>query len=190
MPEASPRPAPVATPARNDPPPMPFVDWGACPFEGCTYRDWKANRDVTLVDDPRRLWESPGDPPPGPVATVKSGETVTAMTGVVVFTSPGRARVTGPLEFIVAPREFPREPPQKTRLPQDAIVYVLTSHGEGEFTAWYEGRLGLVGTDSTQATQLVDRAQSTGWVQIRPGSGRNGWTDKPDAFDGKDRFGG
>ena len=35
---------------------MPFVDRGACPFEGCIYRDWVARAPVTIVEDPQRLW--------------------------------------------------------------------------------------------------------------------------------------
>jgi hypothetical protein len=183
--------APATAPAaRNDPPPMPFVDWGACPFEGCTYRDWKANRDVTLVGDPRMLWESPGGSPPAAVTTIRAGETVTAMTGVVVFTAPGRVRTTAPLDFIVARPEFPRQPPEVVQVPAGAVAYALTPHGEGEFRAWFDGRLGVIGIDGAPSTELIDRAQSTWWVQIRPASGRIGWTDHPEAFDGKDRFSG
>ena len=43
--------ASCATVARtNDGPALPYYDWGACPFECCTYRAWTTNDDVTLYD--------------------------------------------------------------------------------------------------------------------------------------------
>ena len=67
---------------------MPYVDWGACPFEGCVYREWIAQqaaivRTARRKDAPVTFHLSPGDK-------------VVALTGVVVVTEPG----------IV---EFPRE---------------------------------------------------------------------------------
>ena len=38
------------------------------------------------------------------------------------------------------------------------------------------------------AGRVVERQQSTWWVQIRNGAGLVGWTNRADAFDGKDAF--
>ena len=38
------------------------------------------------------------------------------------------------------------------------------------------------------AGRVVERQQSTWWVQIRNGAGLVGWTNQADAFDGKDAF--
>ena len=79
---------------------------------------------------------------------------------------------------------------QEVEVTAGAVAYALTPHGEGEFGAWFDGRLGVIGIDGAQATELIDRAQSTWWVKTRTAAGVVGWTDRPDAFDGKDRFGG
>ena len=38
---------------RRATPPMPFEDVGACPFEGCVYREWIANSAVVVSTDRR-----------------------------------------------------------------------------------------------------------------------------------------
>ena len=37
--------------------------------------------------------------------------------------------------------------------------------------------------------RIVERQQSTWWVQLRNGAGLVGWTNQTDDFDGKDAFG-
>lgn len=39
--------------------PDPYISKGACPFECCSYREWIANRDVTVMDKPRREADRP-----------------------------------------------------------------------------------------------------------------------------------
>lgn len=64
-------------------PSLPFYDWGACPFEGCTYRRWEAVKPVTVTGWDRRY-----------VAfTIKSKEWVRGITGVVITTRPGISKV-------------------------------------------------------------------------------------------------
>jgi hypothetical protein len=52
-------------------PPSPYIDVGACPFECCVYRDWRAEGKVALFDHPdgRKMGE------------LDQGEWVTALTG-------------------------------------------------------------------------------------------------------------
>jgi hypothetical protein len=67
---------------RRDGPPIPYEDAGACPFEGCAYREWIANAAVAIRAD-RHVT--------APVAfSLREGEKVAALGGVVVTTRPGR----------------------------------------------------------------------------------------------------
>jgi hypothetical protein len=57
-------------------PPVPFEDVGACPFEGCVYREWTAKTAVRVRTE-RRI--------DAPVSyELRLGEKVTALTGIVV----------------------------------------------------------------------------------------------------------
>src|SRR5437868_5534785 len=55
-----------------DRPPSPFIDRGACPFECCLYRQWRALRPVVVVDRPRGNRA---------VGRLREGEWVSALTG-------------------------------------------------------------------------------------------------------------
>ena len=72
-------------------PPMPYEDAGACPFEGCVYRDWQANNAVAVRTT--RAADAPT------VFTVRKGDTITALAGVVVTTSPGQVRFREPADL-------------------------------------------------------------------------------------------
>jgi hypothetical protein len=67
--------------------PIPFEDVGACPFEGCVYREWTAARPVEIRVARRSS---------APVAfRLESGERVAAVTGVVVTVKAGRVELWG-----------------------------------------------------------------------------------------------
>ena len=54
---------------------MPYEDAGACPFEGCVYREWQARDRVPVFAERRdNACE---------VFVIAPGERVTALTGVV-----------------------------------------------------------------------------------------------------------
>lgn len=75
----------------QDKPPLPHYDWGACPFECCTYREWKANQTVVAYSDYKAG---------ASVAfTIQKGEWVTAETGVVITTKAGITKVLKPLKL-------------------------------------------------------------------------------------------
>ena len=63
-------------------PPMPLEGAGACPFEGCRFGAWTARETVVA----RRSRSASG----ARSFSVRKGETVTALTGVLVITRPGR----------------------------------------------------------------------------------------------------
>jgi hypothetical protein len=65
---------PQRPPATASVPPSPYIDKGACPFECCTYRDWIANEEIALMDQPNGKKV---------VARIRKGEQVHAITGEV-----------------------------------------------------------------------------------------------------------
>src|SRR5207248_9874697 len=72
---------PKAMPA----PTLPFYDWKACPFEGCSYRQWTARKSVVSYD----TWKTDRRP----VAEISKGDVVIGVTGVVITFRPGVIRV-------------------------------------------------------------------------------------------------
>lgn len=81
--------APAAASDRG--PTLPYMDYGACPFECCTYGQWTAHEPVavhTAMDAKSPL-----------IRTLRTGERVRARSGVVVTRSAGRLVVLR--DFIV-----------------------------------------------------------------------------------------
>lgn len=147
---------------------MPYEDAGACPFEGCTYREWTARGPVQVLTERRD---------DGPVAfTVAAGERVTAVTGVVVVTRPGRVTFTEPAEI-----ETSNGPMTMQR---GDTIYLLTPTGEGHHVASIRGR--IIRDVDGGAGPLVNPVEFTWWVQIRNRAGRTGWTRVTRQFDGTD----
>ncbi len=66
-------------------PKLPFLDWKACPFEGCAYREWTARKAIAVYD----TWEQKRRP----VARLSPGDIVTGVTGVVITFKPGVIRM-------------------------------------------------------------------------------------------------
>ena len=165
-------------------PPIPYEDIGACPFEGCVYRDWTANSPVTVLTDRRDG---------SPVAfTLAKGDHVMAITGIVITTKPGRVRFKNAAEFSSSAGTL--------RVTPEDTLYLLTYHGEGETTAWFKGRLydwvdgseffnGLCGRRLVCNGTIVEKPESVWWIRLRNMKGLTGWTKEPEKFDNNDRFG-
>ncbi len=193
---AAPTPtAEIAPPETLGEPPMPFADWGACPFEGCQYGEWTALSEIVALKDP------PFPSQPGPHNTAEAfkvarGEKVFAATGVMFFTKPGRVRVDKPLRARLDSGRFPINSQEVPLSPGD-IVYLLTPQGEGWVLAWFKGvfidydasSLENGGCSADCAGELLERGQSEWWIQLRSSRGEIGWTNRPQQFDGRDRFG-
>jgi len=69
----------------TDKPPIPYYDWGACPSEGCAFKEWTAKKDTILRADHKE--SSPV------VAKIKAGEKVEGLNGVVITTKPGVVKI-------------------------------------------------------------------------------------------------
>jgi hypothetical protein len=170
---------------RSVSPPSPFEDVGACPFEGCTYREWTAKETVSISVARRRS---------APVVfSIAPGEKVTALTGVVGTLKPGRVQFRERTTLRTATGDV-------QVLPEDTL-YLLTYQGEGFSKAWLRGQL-LTDVDTVQFIngvcdaqpsrcpgKVIEHSQTEWWVQIRNRSGRVGWTREPEKFDGKDALG-
>src|SRR5262245_44307214 len=116
-------------------PSIPFYDWGACPFECCTHRDWTAIEDVTLYE--RRSRES------REVGRMRRGETARAMTGVVITTELGETRVLRSIE--IGYRKNSTKP--ELSLKPGESVYTLHSKGAA-YDVFLVSWRGFVGPDS------------------------------------------
>lgn len=167
------------------PAPQPFADSGACPFEGCMYRNWRAQRPVDV-----RVAHSRDS---AVVFQIPANAVVRAVTGIVYTTTPGEVRFADSIT-IAAGRDSLHITPADT-------LFLLTSQGEGTFKARFKGRV-VEGVDGSSfsngacprvvrcAGTLVVRPTYVWWVKVRDASGREGWTDEPEAFDGKDALSG
>jgi hypothetical protein len=101
--------------------PIPYVDEGACPGEGCTYKMWTLTADTIIRQ--ARDQQSPA------AFTVRKGQRVQAETVVVITTKPGRARVSKTTDL-----------GGKIFKPGD-IVYIYTYLGEGWAKLWFQGTM-------------------------------------------------
>lgn len=178
----------IASGQTPDGPPLPYEDAGACPFEGCKYREWQVNAAASI--HAIRRDDSPI------LATVAKGEKVQALTGVVVTIKASRVQFdkTQQLSSSAGPIEV---------MPGQTL-YLLTYLGEGNSRAWLNGTLyrwvdisGVTRADgwcgfgdrSRCAGRELEKPETQWWVQIRTAAGKVGWTRETTKFDGKDALG-
>lgn len=172
----------------TDAPPVPYEDEGACPFEGCVYRQWQAN-DTVEVHAERRL-DSPV------LFRLAKGEKVQALTGVVVTIKAGRVQYDKPQRLNTSSGPIDIRPGQ--------TLFLLTYQGEGFTKAWFNRRLytdvdvsavtwadGYCGWGDKEkcSGREVEKSRTEWWVQVRSVSGQVGWTLETRKFDNKDAFG-
>jgi len=169
-------------------PPVPYEDAGACPGEGCVYREWTAREAVAVRRDRKS-----GSPM---LFNLKKGEKATALTGVVVTTRPGRVKFREPvdLEFY----DHSRRSVARLHVDPSQTLYLLTYRGEGTTLTWLDGHVyddvdgstaffnDKCGDGNHCAGRIVEETQAVWWVQLRNSKGQIGWTNQPDKFDGKD----
>ena len=165
-------------------PPMPFEDVGACPFEGCVYREWTVESPVNVRTARRQG---------APIAfTLSKGDRVQAITGIVVTTRPGRVQFRQPIDLSTTSGLIKINPGE--------TLYLLTYHGEGVTTGWFKGRLydevdgqeffnGLCGRRTICNGTIVEKPRTVWWVRVRNKARVTGWTNEPEKFGNKDRFG-
>lgn len=149
---------------------LPYVAEGACPFECCTYREWRATAEMTVRREPSDTAQA--------AFTLAAGEAFRGLDGRVVVTEPGVVAVRRRIE--------PEVPGQPAFTPGDTL-YPLDHLGEGWFRVWYRGRTVETSSfswapldappatrDSAAAVVLRDPT-SEWWARVRNGEGRTGW---------------
>ena len=157
-------------------PPLPYYNWGACPFECCTYREWSSNAPTHVLS-----WKNKNAPV---VFELQKGEKVQGVTGVVITTRPGEAEVLKTTQL----------GEQKLKVVPGEVVYILHYEGEGFFKFWVRGQV-----DSDEFPDKVDpssrtgsvlrtirKAETTWWVKVRNSRGQTGWTTETNHFDHMD----
>ena len=153
----------------NQLPLIPYEDYGACPFECCTYRRWVATKETVTYKDRNKKSSA--------LFNVNKGEWVTALTGVVKTTIPGKAKVKKSTTINGMP------------VKRGVIVYLMTYQGEGLYEAWYKGRKWEPYPDM-DVLEIIEKPVSTWWVQIKNDNGLVGWSEEADNFDNRDACGG
>ena len=150
------------------PPALPFVDWKACPFEGCAYREWTAQDAVKVYD----TWKTDRRQ----IAVLRKGEAVTGVTGLVVTLRPGRIRLN---------RDVPE---QKLKAGDEILTYAF--RGEGFSAVWFGGKYypdfdisftkwpdGQGCGNAHCAATYLDLGEKVWWAEIRLKSSRIGWVN-------------
>src|SRR5688500_9804229 len=157
-----------------DRPVLPYYDWGACPFECCTYRQWTANADVTLY---RAIGSK------SVIASITKGTEVVGVTGVVITRKAGRIKVLQPVSL---------DAQKPVNASPGDILYTLHDLGEGYARFWFKGQLH---DDQVAATEVEARAtagapwqvlalpETAWWVKVRSKSGQVGWSKETQKFD-------
>jgi hypothetical protein len=160
-------------------PELPYFDWNACPFEGCAYKQWTAKEAIPVYD----TWNGSRRK----VVSLKAGDKVTGVTGVVITYRPRRIRID---------KDRPEE-----KLKRGDVVWTYTYQGEGTFKAWFNGAFHdyfdatfVCSADqparSDCAGAVLEDGKHAWWGKIRLKSGRTGWVDMGKSmFDGVDLLG-
>lgn len=171
-------PAPPANePAAPGTPPEPTADaparWrtrvpdsvlirrGGCPFECCSYREWRADAALAVVASERA---------DGPVLfTIPAGTRFRADSGNVHITDI----------LLIAVADSVGDPPWWSYGPGDTLV-VLDHIGEGHFNVW-DGRAvkdveGFWGAERMPlVAEMLGRWETEWWVHVTMPEGRAGW---------------
>ena len=170
----------------SEKPPLPYFDWGACPFECCTYRKWQVKDSVTIYKSRNQK--------AGVAFRLKQGEWVTGVTGVVVTKQFGISKILKPLE-IGYPLKKGADKPVLSLKPGE-FFYPLHYLGEGFDLFWYKGNIysdQISGREPDPEppppelnVQVVSLPKTVWWVKIRNKAGLFGWTDEVNKFDHQD----
>ena len=173
-------------PVQNPRPPTLYHDYGACPFECCTYRRWIVVAETVFY---KQRSESSGV-----VFRAKKGDHVTGLTGVVITLTPGKAIVKKAATLGIGKR--------KTRVKPDDVLYLLHYEGEGVYKIWFRGKIyehemptapDLVSKIPIEKREefihVVSEPNYVWWVKVKNGSGQIGWTKHDENFGDMDACG-
>ena len=163
---------------KSDAPKLPFIDRNACPFECCNYGEW-------VAQVAQRAYKSLSKES-GIAFTVGPGETVYALTGLIITQRAGFAIVRKQTRFY------------DITVPAEAKLYVLHLSGEGGALFWYKGAThrGEIYASSIHKGNkaypfdVLSLPQTEWWVRVRNLHGNAGWILDPRGFRGMNSCGG
>lgn len=149
-------------------PVVPYYDWNVCPGEGCVYGKWITRKPVTVFNTYKQARRQ--------ITKLKRGDTVFALTGVVITFKPGVIRMD---------RDFPER-----GLQRGDTILTYAYRGEGDSAVWLKGQYdpgfdisftkwphgGGCGGAHCAATYL-DEGVKAWWAEIKLASGKLGWID-------------
>jgi hypothetical protein len=141
----------------------PFIDKGACPFEGCVYREWTATKRITLYDEPQGKHI---------IGHLRPGERVIGITGEVRCI---------PLRALAEWDHPDPEDPSRILIKKATAYYVLHYEGEGAWLVWYRGKLITVNLSESGSFP-----KAVWWVKVKTSAGVVGWAISDRNFDGQD----
>lgn len=155
----------AAKPAGDTPPPNPHIDRGVCPFECCTFREWKTFKKITLVDKP---WGKTK------VVDVPGETNVQGLTGDV-YSVPYKLK---------AFHDYEDSPIKK-----GDTFYTLHAEGEGFWAVWYKGKKISVQLDGNELANHDNGGKQDWWVKIKTKDGKTGWVLDTGLFQNQDACG-
>lgn len=172
----------------QEPPPLPYIDKGACPFECCTYRLWKAKEVVVAYVEPKEGASV--------AVTIKKRQQVTAETGFVVTSKAGITKVLKPIKLGYDKDSKDPVPKPLLDLKPGELLYTLHYLGEGFDLFWYKGKVYSDQISShepdpdppapEQNLQVLSPPVDAWWVKVRTKEGRVGWIKNPPYFENSD----
>jgi hypothetical protein len=181
MPALATAQTPAPQPATHEPP-LPVIDYKACPFEGCTFGKWLVVQNTKIFSS----WKGQRKP----IATLMKGDVVTGLTGVHITYEPDHIKVFKPM-------------PELHLRPGDTILRYMYL-GEGYADIWVKGQWkkdyectfitekdgsGCLGGDDCVA-KVVSNGKKDWWVRLQTAKGSIGWVKVDHQFNCMDAFGG
>jgi hypothetical protein len=167
----------AATVSADEKPPLPYQDWGRCPFEGCTYQAWTTKQEVLVRAEPsltaRELFRLPG------------GQQVEGLTGVVITEEAGQVEILKPIRIGYSTEG--KGPLLNMKAGEK--LYILGWLGEGAGLFWYKGKTYILDYDYARTEiKYGPPPKNQWWVKIRDKQGREGWVLDTKSFAHMDRF--
>ena len=162
------------------PPPLPVIDYNACPFEGCMFRKWVVANDsdtFSTWQEDRKL-----------LSKVKKGDVVVGLTGVHITYEPDRIQVLKAIPEL--------------GVQSGDIILRYMYHGEGYADIWVKGQWKkefdcsfITERDGSGcmhgcAAKVVTDGKKDWWVRFKTAGGSIAWAKVEDQFDCMDTLGG